>query len=228
MHLKVEPPSMAKNSLRLITKEVKVRENKKILAQLIRLGEQEGMLSPNLAALLSISHAWMRKIIRGHAIRAIDIRSLEEHSQLVDVALHSKARKLLFLPKESIRLIVHVLGIPEAWTVYIQLWNDAEELVRIRSEYEALKTDYAAQVASSDSEELLRIQPKYEALKVINASLKTKYEAMLKENEALKSAAQKSRFFSEKCEATSMIFTGNPSIFFINQKPLGLVDETSE
>jgi hypothetical protein len=123
-----------KNTVPMLTKTIELN-GKAALAKLLFVEGQEGMLSTHLAELLNIANSTMREHIQRYAIsaQALPAHSMRSLKDMDVIPIH--ARTAVFLPRDSVRALVKIINTDEAWLIYRQLWDDAEELNRIKPEY---------------------------------------------------------------------------------------------
>lgn len=123
-----------KNTVPMLTKTIEFN-GKAALAKLLFVDGQEGMLSTHLAELLNIANSTMREHIQRYAIsaQALPAHSMRSLKDMDVIPIH--ARTAVFLPRDSVRALVKIINTDEAWLIYRQLWDDAEELNRIKPEY---------------------------------------------------------------------------------------------
>jgi hypothetical protein len=94
-------------------------------AVLVTMGEQEGMLLPELAKVLNVSASALHHSIKVHNLNIVspthDVRKTLKQEGVVAL----NAARVNFLPQSTVEALVKIVNTPEAWAVYGQLWQTA-------------------------------------------------------------------------------------------------------
>jgi len=120
--------------------EIKLQAQK-LIARVVKLDETEGMLATHLSELLNISESGLRKHIHRHAIGAQSLVAHRMRSELGADVIPMFARSVLFIPKASIKQLVKVIDTPEAWAIYLELWEYPGRFVALEDERDALRIE---------------------------------------------------------------------------------------
>lgn len=96
-----------------------------LAAILVTIGEQQGMLLPELAKVLGVTQSTLKDHCTRHRllIASPDVDQISDMQQQGVISL--KTRRVNFLPRETVEALVKLVNTPEAWTIYGQLWEVA-------------------------------------------------------------------------------------------------------
>jgi hypothetical protein len=90
---------------------------------MLTIGDQEGMLLPELARVLGVAQQTLRSHCERHSLN-INAVSVDARRQLKkEGIIHLNSARVNFLPRETIQELVRLVGTPEAKAVYNQLWD---------------------------------------------------------------------------------------------------------
>ncbi|WP_141732393.1 hypothetical protein [Oligoflexus tunisiensis] len=153
------------------------------LARIIWLGEEEGLITTQIAELLNVAESTVRSHIKKHAVCARTLSAHIKHSLKDSNVIPIKSHGGLFVSREGIEVLVKVIDTDEAWEVYRQLWNDARELAVLKPKYIELQAKHEITIA-----ELSLALKENESLAGVNTALIQ--ELRSKDEELIKAQAK--------------------------------------
>ncbi len=135
-----------KNELRLSPVEIQMSGNV-IRITLVTVGPNDGLIVGQAATLFNISESAIHKHLKKHDI--VHKKIVTGKLQLLKNSgvVNSKAIHAIFIPRYGLRELLRVIDTDEAKAAYHQLCDDAEELLRVKSEVVLLNQKVAKQVA---------------------------------------------------------------------------------
>jgi Skp family chaperone for outer membrane proteins len=119
------------------------------------------------------------------------------------------ARSLLFIPKAGIKQLVRVINTPEAYAIYLELWEYAEGFAELEAERDQMKADLAA-----IRTELKRVNDERESLLSERDELAAAAESLARGFEELSALHRELTANSQHTQAKL-----NAAIHFIEHKP---------
>ncbi|SMF80604.1 hypothetical protein [Pseudobacteriovorax antillogorgiicola] len=102
-------------------------ENENLLVDLIKLGDEEGMLLTEAARIFEVQETAIWQHLKRHNLESSQIvrTKLKELRNLGVIG--QRINRATFLPKETIRALAKVIHSDSAWAIYNQLWAVAEK-----------------------------------------------------------------------------------------------------
>lgn len=144
---------------------------REVIVSLVVHNGAEGMLTNQVAEILNISENAIQKHIRNYALSAgvmlpHIMRTLKDQN-----IIPIKSKQATFLPRETIKALVKIVGTPEAWAIYEQLWDDAKELAEIKPKLAAME-DAVAKLQSDN----LTLMKRNQELEMATSEMKQQIE----------------------------------------------------
>lgn len=105
-----------------------VKVEKKVLKSgletvLVSLNGQEGMMLPELAKVLGIGRDTLSYHCRRNNLSMTSVaRQTQQHFRKIGI-IPMEGRSPSFLPRETVEALVKLVGTPEAWSIYNDLWQ---------------------------------------------------------------------------------------------------------
>jgi hypothetical protein len=84
------------------------------------------MLLPELAKVLGVEGQTLRMHTARHSLNIVTVSVDARRTLKKEGLIHLNSARVNFLPKETIRELVRLVGTPEARAIYSQLWDVAE------------------------------------------------------------------------------------------------------
>ncbi len=123
------------------------RAGTRIKVALVGLGSEEGLVINQAAELFEVSVSTILKHITRHAITyGLLVRKSLQVVKNTGLVSPNTARAV-FIPRSGLRDLVRVIGTDSARSAFHQVFDDAEELLRIKPENELLKQKVGDQAA---------------------------------------------------------------------------------
>lgn len=94
-------------------------------AIMLTIGDQEGMLLPELARVLGVQSSSLLHSIRTHGLLVVSPTHYQRLQLQQEKIIHARTTRINFVPQETVEALVKIVSTPEAWSVYSQLWGTA-------------------------------------------------------------------------------------------------------
>ncbi len=120
-----------------INKKKITLNGKNAVVQIISMGEEDGLTTPQLVDLFNTSQQNISKILSKYAIRSQPLVVSIRKNLLEQGVIPFRTTRVSFVPRDSIAALVKVINTPEAWAMYYQLWDDSRELSKENAELRA-------------------------------------------------------------------------------------------
>jgi hypothetical protein len=92
-------------------------------AILVTVNGQEGMLLPHLAKVLGVTQS----TLKDHCTRHRLLIARPDADQILDMqklnVINLKTRRVNLLPRETVRALIKLVGTPETWAIFEQMWE---------------------------------------------------------------------------------------------------------
>jgi excisionase family DNA binding protein len=106
-----------------------------IRVTLLTIGSDDGLTTGQAAGIFNISESTILKHIQNHKIEAMKVPTGTLQLLKSEGVVHRKTARAIFIPRYGLRELMRVIGTDAAKSAYHQLFDDAEELFRIKPQY---------------------------------------------------------------------------------------------